>query len=155
MKLDKMVATSDNILNKSSGASLFAQQVASSGLSCKRDSNNDFKGKVVISHPYTRNWSRSTILTKSTLLTDKDKNDIHEASIAILDSKSDEELKREKDDILANNPNIVQYLMKKSRKASKRPSEAMEQDDDSNDKGNLSSEIGELYLWNWYLNCPK
>ena len=158
MKLDKSVAL--NNATKKPGSSLFAQQIASSGKFSKTESNIRFNEGSVISHQ-NRDWGESSNYLShlnSNLLSDEAKSDIHEANVAILNTKTDEELQQDKNELLNTlSPEIIQFLMK--RKASKRSSEAME--DEGNFKIQPSSSapkkslIHSTNLTNYALNTVK
>ena len=109
-----------------SSKSLFAQQLEEAGTS-KASSVTCPQGSLV-AETRNRDWGDASRILKTSLST-KDKQDIHEANVAILDSKSDEELKKDRDELLEKlDPALVEFLMR--RKAAKRPpEEPMTQDD--------------------------
>ena len=158
MKLDKSIAL--NNATKKPGSSLFAQQIATSGKFYKAESNVIFNEGSVISHQ-NRDWGESSTYLShinSNLLSDEVKSDIHEANVAILNTKTDEELQQDKNELLNTlSPEIIQFLMK--RKASKRSSELME--DEGNSKIQPSSSapkkslIHRTNLTNIALNTVK
>ena len=110
--------------------SLFAQQVEA-----KIDDENEECGgnccdyKAIVeslptSQQYQRHWGEhSNLLNQSKILSDEDKVDIHEGNAAILNARSDEQLKEDREELLKTmDPNLVAFL--KRRKAPKRKSES-------------------------------
>ena len=117
--------------NAPSGKSLFAQQQV-------EEDERDCGGCCEIIRPlpasqqFQREWGEHSSLLnaeykKSPVLSDKDKVDIHEGNVAILNARSDEQLKQDRDDLLKTmDPNLVEFLKKRRKKATKRKSESNE-----------------------------
>ena len=111
--------------NTSGGKSLFAQQVENmdEGECCCAAIR-----PPLASQQFQREWGENMLKTvKDRSLSDKDKDDIHEGNVAILNARSDEQLKEDKEDLLKSmDPKIVEFLKNRRRKAPKRKSESIE-----------------------------
>ena len=100
---------------KSEGKSLFAKQLNLSKSEAKSNLNSE-----IVSPQFHRDY-QSRFLSESKIFTQKDKDEIHEANVAILNSKSEEQLKADREQLLSTmKPEMVEFLMHR-KKALKRP----------------------------------
>jgi hypothetical protein len=117
----------DSIVAEDSGKSLFAQHLAAEKGETVRD--HIVAAATFAPQNVTYHWgSDSRILTK--ILSDKERLEIHEGNVAMLNGRSDAQLRQDREELLQTlNPDIVQFLLK--RKAMKRVLADEDKDDSS------------------------
>ena len=92
--------------------SIFAQQVASKGQCASTSSSSNTKPSVRATH---REWgAQSTMLSGSKVIGSKDQEDIHLGNVNILNSMSEEQIIKDRQELLQTlDPSIVEFLKRK------------------------------------------